>query len=43
MNIFLVQNGEATGPFPEADVRVWLADGTISSETFATVEGLDEW
>jgi len=43
MKIFLVQDGEATGPFAESEVRHWLETGKLSPDTFATREGLGEW
>ncbi|SVD45480.1 uncharacterized protein METZ01_LOCUS398334, partial [marine metagenome] len=43
MKIFLVQDGEASGPFAEAEVRDWLKSGKIPPDTYATSDGLDEW
>ena len=43
MKIFLVQDGEATGPFAEGEVRGWLKSGKLPLDTFATSEGLGEW
>ena len=43
MKIFLVQDGEAAGPFAEAKVRRWLKSGKLPLGTFATSEGLGEW
>jgi hypothetical protein len=43
MKIFLVQDGEATGPFDEGEIRHWLETGKLSPDTFATREGLGEW
>ena len=43
MKIFLVQDGEASGPFAEAEVRDWLKSGKIPPDTYATSDGLGEW
>jgi len=43
MKIFLVKAGEATGPFDEDEIRLWLKSGKLSPNTFATSEGLGEW
>ena len=43
MNIYLVQDGEAAGPFTESEVRRWLADGRLDPGTYATSDGLGEW
>ena len=43
MKIFLVQDGEASGPFDETEIRGRLMSGKISPETFATSKGLGEW
>ena len=43
MKIYLVQDGKATGPFAESEVRHWLETGKLSPDTFATREGLGEW
>tara|TARA_B100001971_G_scaffold169849_1_gene161752 strand:- start:2493 stop:3731 length:1239 start_codon:yes stop_codon:yes gene_type:complete len=43
MNFFLVQDGEAAGPFAEGEVRSWLKSGKILPDTFATSEALGEW
>lgn len=43
MNIYLVQDGEAAGPFTEGEVRRWLADGRLDPSTYATADGLGEW
>ena len=43
MKIFLVQDGEATGPFAEAEIRRRLKSGKLPPDTFATSEGLGEW
>ena len=43
MKIFLVQDGEPSGPFAEAEVRDWLKSGKIPPDTYATSGGLSEW
>jgi hypothetical protein len=43
VEIYLVQNGKETGPFPEEDVRAGLESGQFSPDTFATCQGMDEW
>jgi hypothetical protein len=43
MKIFLVQDGEPSGPFAEAEVRDWLKSGKIPPDTYATSDGLGEW
>ena len=43
MEIYLVQDGKETGPFPEEDVRAGLESGQFSPDTFATCQGMDEW
>jgi len=41
--IWIAQNGERSGPFDEADVRRWLAEGRYNEQTLAWRQGLAEW
>ena len=43
MGWYIVEKGEAAGPFTELEIRRWLKSGKLSSDTYATCEGLDEW
>ena len=43
MKVFLVQDGEATGPFDEDEIRLWLKSGKLLPDTYATSQGLGEW
>mgnify|MGYP001181229408 CR=1 FL=1 len=43
MDWFIVENGEAAGPFKESEIRRWLDSGKLTPETHATHEGVDEW
>ena len=43
MDWFIVENGEAAGPFKESEIRRWLDSGKLTPETHATHEGVNEW
>lgn len=43
MDWFIVENGEASGPFKESEIRRWLDSGKLTPETHANHEGMDEW
>ena len=43
MGWYIVEKGEAAGPFKESEVRRWLKSGKLSADAYATREGLDEW
>ena len=43
MDWFIVENGEAAGPFKESEIRRWLDSGKLTPETHANHEGMDEW
>ncbi|HCE05715.1 MAG TPA: hypothetical protein DEQ62_05225 [Verrucomicrobiales bacterium] len=43
MDWYIVDDGEAAGPFKESEVRRWLGSGKLSPETHATHEGVNEW
>ena len=43
MGWYIVEEGEAAGPFTELEIRRWLKSGKLTSDTYATCEGLDEW
>ena len=43
MGWYIVEEGEPAGPFTESEIRRWLKSGRLSSDTYATCEGLDEW
>jgi len=43
MGWYIVEKGEAAGPFKESEIRRWLKSGKLSAEIYATREGLDEW
>ncbi len=43
MEIWIGRDGERLGPYPEADVRQWLRDGTMSGTDLAWREGLADW
>ena len=43
MGWYIVEKGEPAGPFTESEIRRWLKSGRLSSDTYATCEGLDEW
>ena len=43
MGWYIVEKGEAAGPFTESEIRRWLKSGKLTSDTYATCEGLDEW
>ena len=43
MDWFIVENGEAAGPFKESEIRRWLDSGNLTPETHATHEGVNEW
>ena len=43
MDWYIVEDGEAAGPFKESEVRRWLGSGKLSPETHATHEGVNEW
>lgn len=41
--LYLLQNGEQTGPFPTAAIRGMIESGTISPQDFVWAEGMPEW
>ena len=43
MDWFIVENGEAAGPFKESEIRRWMDSGKLTPETHANHEGMDEW
>jgi len=43
MEWYIVEEGEATGPFKESEIRRWVKSGKLSTDTYAVREGLDEW
>lgn len=43
MEVWIIQDGEKSGPFQEFDVRQKIADGEWTAETSAWHEGLDGW
>ena len=43
MDWFIVENGEAAGPFKESEIRRWLDSGKLTPETHANHKGMDEW
>ena len=43
MGWYIVEKGEAVGPFRESEIRRWLKSGKLSADIYATREGLDEW
>ena len=43
MDWFIVENGEAAGPFKESEIRRWLDLGKLTPETHATHQGVNEW
>ncbi len=42
-NLFLLQNEEQTGPFPQETIRQMLQLGSVSPGDFAWAEGMDDW
>ncbi|MBR67442.1 MAG: hypothetical protein CMO67_04990, partial [Verrucomicrobiales bacterium] len=40
---FIVEKGEAAGPFKESEIRRWLDSGKLTPETHATHEEVNEW
>jgi hypothetical protein len=43
MATYLAQNGQQTGPFEDAHVEGWLAEGRCSPNDLAWREGMAEW
>ena len=43
MDWYIVEEGEAAGPFKESEIRRWVRAGKLSTDTYAAREGLDEW
>ena len=43
MDWYIVEEGKATGPFNESEIRRWVKSGKLSTNTYAVREGLDEW
>ena len=43
MNIFLLVNGEETGPYTEDQVRTMLINSEVSLSNYAWMDGLTEW
>lgn len=43
MDIWLIQNGEKTGPLPDYEVRRRISAGRLQRDTHAWHEGLDAW
>ena len=43
MDWYIVEEGEAAGPFKESEIRRWVRVGKLSTDTYVTREGLDEW
>jgi hypothetical protein len=41
--IWIGQNGEKYGPYPEATVRQWLAEGKFAADALAWREGMAAW
>jgi len=41
--VWVAQNGERSGPFPESDVRQWLTEGRYDAHTLAWRKGMAEW
>lgn len=43
MDIYILQNGEETGPFSVETARTLLKQGTVAEADFATRPGMDQW
>ena len=43
MDIYILQNGEETGPFSVETARTLLQQGTVADADFATRPGMDQW
>ena len=43
MGWYIVEKGEAAGPFRGSEIRRWLKSGRLSADTYAAREGFDEW
>ena len=43
MDWYIVEEGEAAGPFKESEIRRWVRSGKLSDDTYAAREGLNEW
>jgi Tfp pilus assembly protein PilE len=41
--LWVARGGQKYGPYPEASVRQWLDDGTLSPDMLAWREGMAEW
>jgi len=41
--VWIGQNGEKYGPYPEATVRQWLADGKFAPDALAWRAGMPDW
>ncbi len=41
--IWIGQNGEKYGPYSEANVRQWMAEGKFAPDAFAWCEGMPDW
>lgn len=43
MDVWIIQDGEKTGPLPDFEVRRRIADGALGKDTPAWHEGMAEW
>ncbi len=43
MDWYIVENGEAAGPFKESEIRRWVESGKLPPDTHATHAGINEW
>lgn len=41
--IWIGQNGQKYGPYSEADVRQWMAEGKLATDALAWREGMENW
>jgi hypothetical protein len=40
---FFASEGKLQGPYPEAQLREFIADGTFTAETLVWTEGMADW